>query len=155
MTATKNELVIRPAMMSDIETLKNFNCALAKETEDKQLDSATVSAGIEAVLREPQKGKYWLAEKNGFVVGALLITTEWSDWRNGDLWWIQSVYVRSEARRQGVYRSLYQHVSTLARQNRHVRGIRLYVEQQNCKAQTVYTDMNMKNAGYWVFEDIF
>jgi GNAT superfamily N-acetyltransferase len=107
-------LTIRTADPSDVKRLARFNERMADETEDKALDAETVRAGVRHMINAPDRGFYLLAERGGKVVGSLMITTEWSDWRNGTFWWIQSVYVRPEARRQGVYASLHAEVKSRA-----------------------------------------
>jgi ribosomal protein S18 acetylase RimI-like enzyme len=149
---------IRPATLDDLETLARFAEAMARETEEKTLDPAAVRAGIRAVLTDAEKGFYRVAEyageaeHAGEMVGALMVTTEWSDWRNGVFWWIQSVYVRPEARRRGVYKALHAHVQSEAKQHRDVCGLRLYVEANNAAAQRTYEAMGMQRTAYRMFE---
>src|SRR6185436_1569492 len=119
---------IRLARPGDTQAIVDFNAAMALETEGKRLFPEVIGAGVRSLLRRPKAGFYLLAEKQAEIAGVLMITTEWSDWRNGAFWWIQSVYVRPEFRRQGVYRRLYQHVKRLAKNDRRVCGFRLYVE---------------------------
>jgi GNAT superfamily N-acetyltransferase len=125
---------------------------MARETEDLELDPEVVSKGVAAVCDDGVRGRYYIAERDGRVVGCLLITYEWSDWRNGSVWWIQSVYVVPECRRQGIYAGLYAHVKGLAGADPNVRGIRLYVDRRNARAQTVYTRLGMNGEHYQVFE---
>jgi GNAT superfamily N-acetyltransferase len=136
----------------DAAIIAEFNCRLADESEHKVLDAQVVAAGVAALLADPSKGTYFVAEEAGEVVGLLLITTEWSDWRNGWLWWIQSVYVRQEARRRGVFRALYEHVHAAAQADPQVIGLRLYVEHNNHAAQQTYLRVGMEPAGYLVFQ---
>jgi ribosomal protein S18 acetylase RimI-like enzyme len=110
-----------------------------------------LAAGVRAVLDDPARGVYFVAERAGEVVGQTMITTEWSDWRNGWLWWIQSVYVCADARRQGVFRALYEHVQEMARNDPTVIGLRLYVEENNRAAQETYRRMGMEPMGFLVF----
>src|SRR5437016_3340882 len=131
-------LTLRRATAADAAVIVDFNQRLAAETEGRPLDPAVLSAGVAAVLADPVRGLYFLAEADGAVVGQLMVTTEWSDWRNGWIWWIQSVYVRGEARRQGVFRALYEHVHAQALANPAVVGLRLYVERENLAAQQTY-----------------
>jgi ribosomal protein S18 acetylase RimI-like enzyme len=145
-------LTLRRATPADAAVIAEFNRRLAQETEDKTLDDATLSAGVAAVLADPLRGLYFVAERDDAVVGQLMITTEWSDWRNGWIWWIQSVYVRHDARRQGVFRALYQHVESAARADPQVVGLRLYVEHDNHTAQQTYLGMGMERTGYLVLE---
>jgi len=145
-------LRIRPPTAHDVQTLVTFNQRLAWETEAKHLDPDTLRHGVQAVLADPQRGQYFLAEQAGQVVGQLLITREWSDWRNGWLWWIQSVYVRAEARRQGVFRALFEWVLQEAQRQGDVVGLRLYVENHNTAALATYHQLGMVDAGYRVLE---
>lgn len=146
---------IRPAGIQDARTIADFNCQLALETEDKVLDAATVRRGVERLLTDPTRGRYFVAEHNGQIVGQLMHTSEWSDWRNGDIWWIQSVYVRQDCRRSGVFRTLYHHLESLARQSPDVVGIRLYVERENQRAQQTYSSVGFVVPGYQVMERLF
>jgi GNAT superfamily N-acetyltransferase len=140
-------LKIRRAHPSDWDIVTRFNVQLAAETEDIRLDPRRARIGVKAVLRDAHKGFYLVAERDGAVVGQLMITFEWSDWRNGWFWWIQSVYVALEHRRTGVIRALFERVRELAkRQN--VCGFRLYVDKQNKSAQKVYAAMGMSRANY-------
>jgi ribosomal protein S18 acetylase RimI-like enzyme len=144
-------LTLRRAVTADAAVIAEFNCRLAHETEGKTLDPGVVAAGVAACLADPGKGTYFVAEEDG-PVGLLLITTEWSDWRNGWLWWIQSVYVRPDARRRGIFRALYQHVYQEACADPQVIGLRLYVERDNHAAQETYLRLGMEPAGYLVFQ---
>jgi ribosomal protein S18 acetylase RimI-like enzyme len=146
---------IREATNNDIKYLVEFNAAMAFETEQKQLKTEILTNGVKAVLHSAEKGKYFIAEIEGEVVGQLLITTEWSDWRNGFFWWIQSVYVKPEHRRKGVFKALYQHVEALARQTPGICGLRLYVEKDNHRAQQTYEDLGMHKTHYLLFEKEF
>jgi len=143
---------IRPATPLDVDTVCEFNRLLAHETEGKALDLALLRPGVAAVLADAAKGRYYLAEVNGRVVGQLAITFEWSDWRNGWFWWIQSVYVQHDARRTGVFRSLYAHVEAEARRAADVIGIRLYVEDENESAQRTYEKLGLEATTYRVRE---
>ena len=134
--------------------LVEFNCAMALETERKELLPEVIGAGVRALLANPAAGFYVVAEAEGRVVGALLITKEWSDWRNGTFWWIQSVYVRPDFRRQGVYKTLYRHVQAMAANATGVCGFRLYVERENSRAQSTYLSLGMKETHYRVFEEL-
>ncbi|MFQ3649508.1 MAG: GNAT family N-acetyltransferase [Gemmataceae bacterium] len=145
-------LLIRPPTAEDVGTIVAFNQRLAWETEAKALDTNTLMHGVQAVLADPHRGRYVLAELHGQVVGQLLLTWEWSDWRNGWFWWIQSVYVRAENRQQGVFRALYDHVLQEARRQSDVVGLRLYVENHNIAAQATYHKLGLLDAGYRVLE---
>jgi GNAT superfamily N-acetyltransferase len=125
---------------------------LANESENLVLDPARVKAGVEALLRDPAKGTYFVAEAGGAVVGQLLITHEWSDWRNGDFWWLQSVYVRSDFRRRGVFQALFDHVLAGAKRQGDVAGIRLYVENHNDPALKAYHRLGLEETHYRVLE---
>ena len=149
------ELIVSKAITNDAQILAKFNIAMARETEDLKLDLPTVLAGVHGVLEDTAHGFYLVARLAGEVVGALLITYEWSDWRNGRLWWIQSVYVLPQWRSQGVFRALYQHVNELAQQTPDTRGIRLYVEKDNHTAQAVYQNLGMSQTAYRIFETTF
>lgn len=146
------EIRVRPATIADLETLVEFNAALALESEGKTLDLDRLRTGVTAVLDSNDRGIYHVAESAGRVVGQLLITYEWSDWRNGYFWWIQSVYVVPDLRRRGVYRALNGHVRTQARERGDVCGLRLYVERNNLVAQQVYSSLDMHRAHYDLFE---
>ncbi|HEY7158853.1 MAG TPA: GNAT family N-acetyltransferase [Gemmataceae bacterium] len=145
-------LSIRRASPADAAVVAEFNRLLAAESEGKTLDPAVLARGVAAVLADPHKGVYFLAEKDGASVGQIMYTTEWSDWRNGWFWWIQSVYVRHEARRRGVFRALFEHVHKAAQADPEVIGLRLYVERENHSAWETYRRMGMEAAGYVVFE---
>lgn len=145
---------IRLATALDAEVLVEFNCAMALETEGKELLPDVVGAGVRTLLASPQAGFYLLAEQDSRVIGALLITKEWSDWRSGSFWWIQSVYVRPQSRRQGVYKRLYRRVQELAARDPAVCGFRLYVERENWQAQQAYRKLGMQQTRYLVFEEL-
>ncbi|WP_254200763.1 MULTISPECIES: GNAT family N-acetyltransferase [unclassified Lysobacter] len=157
-------LRIRPAHAHDRDLLAQWAQAMALETEHKHLDEATVRAGMEAGIADPAKARYFIAMQESAVAGretiaapagTLMLTREWSDWRNGDWWWIQSVYVAPPFRRQGVFSALYRHVETLARQTPGVVGLRLYVERENTNAFKTYTALGMVDAGYAILEAEF
>ena len=145
---------VRLATPQDAPVLIEFNTAMALETEQKELLPDVIGAGVHSLLGNPAAGFYVVAEKDDRVVGSLMITKEWSDWRNGTFWWIQSVYVRPEARRQGVYKLLYRHVQELAAKDPAVCGFRLYVERENARAQATYQALGMKETRYLVFEEL-
>jgi ribosomal protein S18 acetylase RimI-like enzyme len=147
-------LKIRRATRRDARALAGFNAAMALETERKALMPHVIGAGVRGLLRRPGSGFYTVAECNGQVIGALMITKEWSDWRNGDFWWIQSVYVRPEYRRQGVYRRLYAYLGKLAAKARAVCGFRLYVESDNRRAQATYEAAGMARTHYVIYEQL-
>lgn len=145
-------ITIRDAVADDGPVIAEFNCSMAIETEDHELDPELIGPGVAALLDDPSKGRYWLAENDGQVIGQIMVTYEWSDWRNGMLWWMQSVYVAQEQRRQGVFSTLYRHVASLARAKADVCGLRLYVENNNPRAQETYLALGMVRPGYQVME---
>ncbi len=147
-------LTIRAATAADLDVLVAGNAAMALETEQLQLDPPTLRQGVAAVLNGQVPGRYWVAEHEGRVVGQLLLTYEWSDWRNRQVWWIQSVHVASDARRLGVFRALYAHTRAAALAEG-AGGVRLYVDDTNTRAQAVYTALGMNGGHYRVFEDMF
>jgi len=142
----------REARLSDADRIVEFQIAMAEETEQIRLDRMVCTAGVAAVLRDEKLGRYYVGEIDGEVAASTLITYEWSDWRNGMVWWIQSVYVLPGARKQGVYAGLYRYIQELAQGDDHVRGIRLYVDRRNAPAQQVYTRLGMNGEHYQVFE---
>jgi GNAT superfamily N-acetyltransferase len=146
------EIRIREADVTDAGDIAAFQRAMARETEEVELDAAIVDRGVRAVFDEPARGRYFVAEGEGRVIASLLITYEWSDWRNGNVWWIQSVYVRPEFRRRGVYARMYDHVRGIVEGDANVRGIRLYVDRRNAPAQDVYRRCGMNGEHYLVFE---
>jgi len=136
----------------DISNIVGFNNAMALETEGKTLDYITLKQGVSEVLSDPLKGFYLIAVFSGTVVGQLMITSEWSDWRNGYFWWIQSVYVKPENRLHGIYRALNEEVLSLAKNNGNICGIRLYVDRDNTIAQRVYHNLGMSTSNYDMYE---
>ena len=145
---------VRPAAAADTERLVDFNCRLAAETEDKTLDRDVVRRGVMAVLAEPARGRYRVAERDGRVVGALAVTVEWSDWRDGEWWWLQSVYVVAEARRSGVFAALWAELEREARERPEVLGLRLYVEHDNTTAQATYRRVGMQPLPYHLYQKL-
>ena len=146
------EITVRHAGPADAPVIADFNLRLAQETEGLHLDPASVRAGVDALLNDLAKGIYYVAEADGVVAGQVMITYEWSDWRNGNLWWVQSVYVKHEFRGQGVFRRLFEHVESLARQQKDVPAIRLYVHADNTRAHRSYEKLGMSRTKYEVFE---
>ncbi len=146
--------LIRPATERDTESLVAFNRALAKETEGIDLPVEIVSAGVASLFKQPQHGFYLVAELNGVLVGGLMITYEWSDWRNGLFWWIQSVYVAPAHRGRGIYKRLYAEVKRRAEGQENVCGFRLYVEKENRRAQQTYQALGMRETPYQIFEEL-
>ena len=147
-------LVTRVATLADIEPLVAGNIALARESEALHLDAGTVRAGVRAVLERRAPGEYWVVESAGRVVAQLLITYEWSDWRNRIVWWIQSVYVAPERRRQGLFAHLYRRIVRAAH-DAGAGGVRLYVEHENRNAQAVYAALGMDGERYRMYEAMF
>ena len=146
-------LTIRRATAADEGVLVEFNAALAWETEHKRLRPEVLTTGVRAVFADPAKGFYTVAEEGGAVVGQMMVTFEWSDWRNGWFWWVQSVYVREDARRGGVFRALYKEIERQAAADPAVIGIRLYVESDNTRAQATYRSLGMASTTYGVMEE--
>ena len=147
-----SEILIRPATLEDVEFLVSGNASMALETEARALDTRTLRAGVCAVFDHPARGFYLIAELDGRRAGQMMITYEWSDWRNGSFWWIQSVYTLPESRGRGVFTALYAHVESLACQSGGVCGLRLYVEAHNQRAQAAYQHCGMKESVYRMFE---
>ena len=152
---SSSSIAVGRAATEDVAAIAQFNIAMAAETEDLALDPQTVHAGVAAVVSDDRRGFYLVARSDGKAVGSLMITYEWSDWRNGNLWWIQSVYVVPSARKQGIFRLLYDNVISLAKQSGDAAGVRLYVEKDNRGAQEVYRKLGMAVTAYRVFEIIF
>ena len=144
---------IRTATISDAPLLVDFNQKMALETEGKHLDTATLTLGVRAVFDDANKGFYVVADDEGSIVGGLLVTFEWSDWRNKWFWWIQSVYIRPEARGKRLYSKLYEFVKERAIAAGNVYGIRLYVEHENTHAQRVYEKLGMLSSTYLMYAD--
>src|SRR5262245_58274830 len=145
-------VLVRRATPADADVIAHFNRCMARETEHRELEPTMLAAGVAALLADPAKGFYLVAETGSIVVGQLMITTEWSDWRNGWFWWVQSVYVHEDARRHGVFRTLFQEVIRLANAAGNVVGIRLYVERDNRRAQQTYQSLGMTQTGYQLYE---
>ncbi len=150
-----NEPRIRPATPADVDVLAGFQQAMAAETEDKGLDPDRLRAGIGYLLEHPDEGFYLLAEADGEPAGSLMVTYEWSDWRNGRFWWIQSVFVAQAYRRRGVYSALHETVRRRAREDPQGCGIRLYVEKDNVGAQRTYQALGMTQTHYRFYEEEF
>ena len=142
---------IREAVKPDIPVIAEFNQALAKETENIQLNAETLASGISNAL-DRDECHYFIAELNGQVIGQTMITYEWSDWRNGIMWWFQSVYVQPEHRGKGIFRALFNHVEQLAKKHPDVKALRLYVMQNNLSGKDTYAALGMTESGYVVYE---
>ena len=145
---------IRAAGPADLATIVEFNLRLAAESENKQLNVETVRQGVEALLADETKGRYFVACLEEEIIGQLMHTREWSDWRNGDIWWLQSVYVAAPFRRRSVFRRLFQHLWNEAQNRPDVVGVRLYVEVENIAAQETYRNLGLIQPGYFVMENL-
>ncbi len=146
------EIRIRQAQQEDMNIIIDFQMLMADESEGIRLDPAVLEAGVRAVFDDDQKGTYFVAESEGRVIASLMITREWSDWRNGTVWWIQSVYVDKAFRGQGVYREMYAYLQDIVMQDESIRGLRLYVDMRNLPAVAVYGALGMDGEHYRVFE---
>jgi ribosomal protein S18 acetylase RimI-like enzyme len=149
-----HKFIVRKATESDAEAIIEFNIAMAMETEGKTLKRDDIEPGVLGLFKNPEYGFYMVAELEGNVVGSLMVTFEWSDWRNGLIWWIQSVYVIPEYRRNGVYRAMYDSIKQMANKKQNVCGFRLYVEKENIIAQKTYAALGMTETHYKMFEEI-
>jgi GNAT superfamily N-acetyltransferase len=145
-------LTVREARSTDAAVIADFNAALALETEHKTLDRTRLEPGVRALLSDPWKGRYFVAELDGRVVGQTMVTYEWSDWRDGMFWWIQSVFVEPAHRKHGVFRAIYKHIEAAARNDATACGLRLYVEDNNLRAKQTYHALGMTRGGYEVLE---
>jgi GNAT superfamily N-acetyltransferase len=150
-------VLVRDAVLADCPTIVELSRSLALETEDKVLDPAILEAGVAQALADPDRLRFWIAEIGSppRSVGQVAITREWSDWRNGWVWWLQSVYVAEPERGRGVFRALFQHIKQQAQANPDVIGLRLYVENANRAAMRTYQSMGMKPGGYSVYEQLW
>jgi GNAT superfamily N-acetyltransferase len=147
-----DSIEIRPALPSDAEAIVDFQIRMARETEELELEPAVVTRGVQAVLDDATKGQYWVADSAGHLVASLLTTYEWSDWRDGTVLWVQSVYVVPALRGRGIYRRLYEHLRDRVLASPDLRGIRLYVDRRNLAAQRVYERLGMSREHYEMFE---
>lgn len=145
---------IRTAKTKDVQSLVEFNQAMALETEGKRLDATTLQSGVESVFKDENKGFYVVAESEGKIIGGLMVTFEWSDWRNSWFWWIQSVYILPDFRGKKIYRQLYEFVKHKAEERDNVCGFRLYVEKENTNAQGVYEKCGMSVSHYLMYEEM-
>ena len=143
---------IREGRANDAHTIADFQMKMAWETENLKLEEDILKKGVEAVFNDPSKGKYYVAEEDGAVIASLMITYEWSDWRNGLVYWIQSVYVKPEYRKKGVYAKMYAQIKEDVKSSENVRGIRLYVDKGNVNAQKVYEKLGMSGEHYQLYE---
>lgn len=144
-------LRIRPADTTDLEHIVEFNAAIARETESLELDRERLRKGVAGIFAVPSRGRYFLAQRDSELLGQAMVTTEWSDWRNGDVWWLQSVYVVPQARGQGVFSALFREIEVQARDNE-ARGLRLYVDRDNTRAQEIYQRLGMLTSHYRMME---
>ena len=147
-------MIIRRALAQDATELAEFNINMARETESIELIPEVIGTGVRTMIENPQMGFYLVVELDNGIQASLMVTTEWSDWRNGMFWWIQSVYVRPQYRRQGLYRELYARVKEMAEQEPSVCGFRLYVERENRTAQLTYESLGMSETEYRLFEEL-
>ncbi len=147
-------MIIRRALAQDAAELAEFNINTARESESIELIPEVAAAGVRTMIENPQMGFYLVVELDNAIQAALMVTTEWSDWRNGMFWWIQSVYVRPQYRRQGLYRELYTRVKEMAEQEPSVCGFRLYVENENHAAQKTYQSQGMSETEYKIYEEL-
>ena len=143
---------IRKAIIEDLETIVKFNYNLAKQTEDKELDLEILKKGVRAILSDTTKGQYYVYEIDGKVVGQIMHTYEWSDWRNGTFLWVQSVYVDEEYRRKGIFKELYNYIKKICDNDEDIVGIRLYVEKENLNAKATYKSLGMDECNYHMYE---
>jgi len=146
------DIEIRAASPGDAPAIVDLQLRMARETEDLELDLGTVTRGVDAAFADPSKGSYWIAERGGRILGCLFTTYEWSDWRDGTVLWIQSLYVLPEARGRGIYRALYEHLKRRVEADPGLKGIRLYVDRRNEAAQRVYARLGMTREHYDLFE---
>jgi ribosomal protein S18 acetylase RimI-like enzyme len=144
-------MIIRKATPADASVIIDFQQKMAWETEQMQLVHETISKGVYAVFSDFSRGQYWVTEDKNIVIASLLITYEWSDWRNSNVWWFQSVYVLPRYRRTGIFRSMYQHIKNEA-EKESIAGLRLYVETNNTIAQNTYENLGMKSLHYKMYE---
>jgi ribosomal protein S18 acetylase RimI-like enzyme len=147
-------MIIRQATINDAAAIADFNIKMAKETEDIDLITDVIKAGVRNMIENPVMGFYLVAEEDDIIQASLMVTNEWSDWRNGLFWWIQSVFIQPQFRRMGLYSKLYKKVKTLAQDRGNVVGFRLYVEHENITAQKTYRSLGMEKTNYQLFEEM-
>jgi ribosomal protein S18 acetylase RimI-like enzyme len=145
-------IIIRPATIEDSTCIIGFQQQMALETENVKLDASVLAEGLKRLFDDPAKGKYYVAEDNGEVIGCLMTTFEWSEWRCGNVLWIQSVYIKTSHRSKGVFRKMYEHIKNMVTPESEYRGIRLYVDKTNAAAQKVYEKLGMNGEHYQVYE---
>lgn len=149
---SKNLQKIRKARIEDLEYIVKFNYNLAKETENKELNLEILTKGVQAILNDSTKGQYYVYEINEKIVGQIMYTYEWSDWRNGMFLWVQSVYVDAEYRRKGIFKEMYTYVREICDEEGGLVGIRLYVEKENLDAKSTYKSLGMQECNYHMYE---
>jgi ribosomal protein S18 acetylase RimI-like enzyme len=147
-----DKIVVREAVTSDIGIIKDFQVSMALETENLKLDATIVEMGVSAVFDNDKGACYYVASKDDEIVGMLMITQEWSDWRYSWVWWIQSVYTKSGFRGIGVYKALYGYIKDIVAKRDDVSGVRLYVDKRNVRAQAVYDSLGMTGDHYSTYE---
>lgn len=148
------DILVRFAEMRDSSIIAKFNRALALETEKKELLPEVISKGVDTLLNNPNLGFYIVAERDNTIIGSLMVTPEWSDWRNGMFWWIQSVYILPGERKKGGYTKLYKFIRDSAKTNSNICGFRLYVEKKNILARNTYESLGMIETDYRIYEDL-
>lgn len=148
-------VTIRDACEDDLDFILRANLALARESEEIELDEGLLRPGVAAVLADPRLGRYFVAEEAGGAIGQMMVTYEWSDWRNGVFWWIQSVFVAAKHRGHGVFSGLFRHVAAQAERQPDVCGLRLYVDRGNEKARAIYAHLGLHHSNYEVMERVF
>jgi len=145
-------ITVRDATHSDIDAIVDYNCRLAEESEGKALERNVLVAGVRRGMNSPGLCRYFVAEADGRVVGTTMLTYELTDWRDGVIWWLQSVFIEPEYRRHGVFRAIYRHIEKLAHEHPDARALRLYVHRDNARAMRTYESVGMEKAGYELYE---
>lgn len=145
-------MIVREATSQDIPSILDFQLKMALETENVTLEISALTLGVQRMFKDSTKGRYYVAEENNEVIGCLMTTYEWSDWRNGTILWIQSVYVDKPYRGKGVYKELYNFIKQMVQEDPDMTGIRLYVDKTNFSAQEVYKKLGMNGEHYATFE---
>ena len=148
------DIIIRTTTLSDAEIISEFNQLMAMETENKKLSQKVIDSGVRRLMQKPEYGFYLVAEIDNQTAGTCMVTKEWSDWRDGLFWWVQSVYVKTDFRKQGVYTAMYNKIRSLAAAEPDVYGFRLYVEKDNVIAQKTYESLGMKATDYLLYESV-
>lgn len=143
---------IRRATLDDVSVIAEYNYNLAFETENKKLNMEILKKGVKNLIQDENKGVYYICEINGKIIGQIMYTFEWSDWRNGTFLWVQSVYVNKDYRGNGIFKALYNHIKSICDNDNNICGIRLYVERENCVAQKTYSSLGMKECNYYMYE---